>query len=134
MTYNEALEYIHSVTWLGSRPGLSRITELCHLIGDPQNKLSFVHVAGTNGKGSTTSMLSSILSEAGYKVGNIDATVIAQAPKLAPHIEKMRQNIAKATDTDISDISVKATTEEKLGFTGDGSGISAHAVCLIENL
>ena len=75
-----------------------------------------------------------LIKEAGYKVGNIDATVIAQAPKLAPHIEKMRQNIAKATNTDLSNISVKATTEEKLGFTGDGSGISAHAVCLIENL
>lgn len=70
----------------------------------------------------------------GYRVGNIDATVIAQAPKLAPHIEKMCQNIADALSTDISNISVKATTEEKLGFTGDGSGISAHAVCLIENI
>ncbi len=69
MTYNEALEYIHSVVWLGSRPGLQRITELCRLIGDPQNKLKFIHIAGTNGKGSTTAMLSSILKEAGYKVG-----------------------------------------------------------------
>ena len=75
-----------------------------------------------------------LISAHGYRVGNIDATVIAQAPKLAPHIEKMRQNIADALDTDISNISVKATTEEKLGFTGDGSGISAHAVCLIENI
>ena len=75
-----------------------------------------------------------LISAHGYRVGNIDATVIAQAPKLAPHIEKMRQNIADAIDTDISNISVKATTEEKLGFTGDGSGISAHAVCLIENI
>ena len=75
-----------------------------------------------------------LISAHGYRVGNIDATVIAQAPKLAPHIEKMRQNIADALNTDISNISVKATTEEKLGFTGDGSGISAHAVCLIENI
>ena len=75
-----------------------------------------------------------LISAHGYRVGNIDATIIAQAPKLAPHIEKMRQNIAEALDTDISNISVKATTEEKLGFTGDGSGISAHAVCLIENI
>lgn len=75
-----------------------------------------------------------LIASQGYRVGNIDATVIAQAPKLAPHIEKMRQNIADALSTDISNISVKATTEEKLGFTGDGSGISAHAVCLIENI
>ena len=52
MTYKEALEYIHSVTWMGSRPGLSRITELCEKMNNPQNSLRFVHVAGTNGKGS----------------------------------------------------------------------------------
>jgi len=75
-----------------------------------------------------------LVASHGYRVGNIDATVIAQAPKLAPHIEKMRQNIAAALDTDLSNVSVKATTEEKLGFTGDGSGISAHAICLIENV
>lgn len=75
-----------------------------------------------------------LIASHGYRAGNIDATVIAQAPKLAPHIEKMRRNIANALSTDISNVSVKATTEEKLGFTGDGSGISAHAVCLIENI
>jgi len=75
-----------------------------------------------------------LIASHGYRVGNIDATVIAQAPKLAPHIEKMRQNIADAVGADPDCISVKATTEEKLGFTGDGSGISAHAVCLIENI
>lgn len=75
-----------------------------------------------------------LIASNGYRVGNIDATVIAQAPKLAPHIEKMRLNIASALITDISNISVKATTEEKLGFTGDGSGIAAHAVCLIEKI
>lgn len=72
-----------------------------------------------------------IISENGYSVGNIDSTVIAQAPKLAPHIEQMRENIAKACGCDISCISVKATTEEKLGFTGEKLGISAHAVCII---
>ena len=70
----------------------------------------------------------------GYRIGNIDATVIAQAPKMAPHIEKMRKNLADAFNTDICNVSVKATTEEKLGFTGDGSGIAAHAVCLLEQL
>ena len=72
------------------------------------------------------------LSCAGYKVVNVDATVIAQAPKLAPHIENMRKNIALAAGVDVGDVSVKATTEERLGFTGSGEGIAAKAVCLIE--
>lgn len=75
-----------------------------------------------------------IIHEAGYAPSNIDATVIAQAPKLAPHIEKMRKNIANALSIDIDAVSVKATTEEKLGFTGNGEGISAHAVCIIEKI
>ena len=73
-----------------------------------------------------------LLEKNGYKVVNVDATVIAQVPKLAPHIVKMRENIAKALKTDVGFISVKATTEEKLGFTGRKEGISAHSVCLIE--
>ena len=72
-----------------------------------------------------------VMDEQGYKIGNIDATVIAQKPKLAPHIESMRENIAKVFNTDIKNVSVKATTEEKLGFTGQELGIAAHAVCLI---
>lgn len=72
-----------------------------------------------------------LLREHGYTVGNIDATVIAQAPRLAPHIPAMRQNIAGALGLELDCVSVKATTEEHLGFTGDGSGIAAHAVCLI---
>lgn len=75
-----------------------------------------------------------IIKSAGYRVSNVDATVIAQAPKLAPHIEQMRKNIAKALETEVDDISVKATTEEHLGFTGRGEGISAHAVCIIEKI
>ncbi|MBQ7521826.1 MAG: 2-C-methyl-D-erythritol 2,4-cyclodiphosphate synthase [Clostridia bacterium] len=70
----------------------------------------------------------------GYQVGNIDATVIAQAPKLRPYIDTMRENIAKACDTAVENISVKATTEERLGFTGSGEGISAHAVCILEKI
>lgn len=73
-----------------------------------------------------------LLEQKGYKVVNVDATVIAQAPKLAPFILEMRENIAKALKTDVEFISVKATTEEKLGFTGRKEGISAHSVCLIE--
>ena len=69
MTYQEALEYIHSVVWKGSRPGLSRITELLQKLGNPQKKLRFIHVAGTNGKGSFCAMTESILRAAGYKTG-----------------------------------------------------------------
>ena len=74
-----------------------------------------------------------ILSENGYVPSNIDSTVIAQAPKLAPHIEKMRENIANALHIDKRYVSVKATTEEGLGFSGEGAGIAAHAVCIIES-
>ena len=72
------------------------------------------------------------LEKSGYSVGNIDATVIAQKPKLKPFIEKMRENIALACACDTSQINVKATTEERLGFTGSEEGIAAHAVCIIE--
>ena len=75
-----------------------------------------------------------ILFDAGYKPSNIDATVIAQAPKLAPHIQAMRKNIANALNIEPDAVSVKATTEERLGFTGSGEGISAHAVCIIEKI
>lgn len=75
-----------------------------------------------------------VLGENGYKIVNIDATVIAQRPKLAPYILTMRENIAAACSLDVGDVSVKATTEEKLGFTGSGEGISAHSVCLIDNI
>lgn len=73
-----------------------------------------------------------LLAEKGYKAANIDATVIAQAPKMAPYIDEMRANIAKACGIDVDCVSVKATTEEKLGFTGAKQGIAAHCVCLIE--
>ena len=74
-----------------------------------------------------------LLKEKHYKVVNIDATVIAQSPKLSPYIEKMVNNIADAIDIDSERINIKATTEEHLGFTGSGEGIAAHAVCLINN-
>ena len=69
--------------------------------------------------------------EAGYRVENCDVTVIAQRPKLAPYIDKMRENIAADLDVDVSAVSVKATTEERMGFTGSGEGVSAHAVVLL---
>ncbi len=73
-----------------------------------------------------------LIASMGYKVVNIDATVIAQMPKMAPYIDTMRGNIADALGVEVDFISVKATTEEKLGFTGRKEGISAHCVCLIE--
>ena len=72
------------------------------------------------------------VQEAGYRVSNIDVTMIAQKPKLRPHIEKMEENIARAVGVDVSRVNVKATTEEKLGFTGTEQGMACHAVCLLE--
>ena len=72
------------------------------------------------------------LAAAGWKLGNIDATVIAQAPRMAPHIETMRKNIADALGIGMGQVNVKATTEEHLGFTGAKEDIAAHAVCVIE--
>lgn len=78
------------------------------------------------------SRVATLLKENGYAVANIDATLIAQRPKIAPYIEQMRQNLARALEIDIQQINIKATTEEHLGFTGEGHGMAAHAVCLIE--
>lgn len=74
-----------------------------------------------------------MLLDNGYKVNNIDCTIIAQKPRLAPYIPQMRENIARVCGVDEADINVKATTEERLGFTGELLGISAHAVCTIKN-
>lgn len=71
------------------------------------------------------------MTEAGYIIGNVDATVIAQSPKLSSYIDQMRKNIAEDLSTNEQNVNVKATTEEHLGFTGRGEGISAHAVCII---
>lgn len=73
-----------------------------------------------------------LLAENNFGIVNIDATVIAQSPKLRPYIDTMRSNIASACNIDVSAVNVKATTEERLGFTGREEGISAHAVCLID--
>lgn len=75
--------------------------------------------------------VAALLDEHTFLVENIDATIIAQAPKMRPHIEQMRENIADALQIEISQVNVKATTEEGLGFTGSGEGISAQAVCLL---
>lgn len=73
-----------------------------------------------------------IISQKGYEIENIDATIIAQAPKMMLHIMTMRENIANSLNIDINQVNIKATTEEKLGFTGRGEGISAHSVCLLK--
>lgn len=78
--------------------------------------------------------VAALLKEHGWCVVNIDSTVLAQRPKLAPHISAMRKNIARALGISADAVSVKATTEEGLGFTGSGEGIAAHAVCLIERV
>ena len=87
-------------------------------------------------KGADSGKLLEVVGEkiaaAGYRVGNIDVTMIAQRPKLKDHIPQMEQNIADRLGIDRGRVNVKATTEEKLGFTGDGSGMSCHAVCLLE--
>ena len=72
-----------------------------------------------------------IMIESKYKIGNIDTIIVAQRPKLAPYIDKMKDEIAKVLNTPISDINIKATTTEKLGFEGRGEGIAAHSICLL---
>lgn len=75
-----------------------------------------------------------VLREASFVPANIDATVLAQAPKLKPHIPMMREKLAAACGLEVSEVSIKATTEEGLGFTGSGDGIAAHAVCLVQGI
>ena len=99
MNKNEAIEYIHSVSWRGSKPGLERINALCALLGTPQDKLKFIHVAGTNGKGSFCSMLSSVLTAAGYRTG------LYTSPYIKEFGERMRvggENIPKDTLAEIT--------------------------------
>ena len=75
-----------------------------------------------------------LIKNEGYKIGNVDSTIIAQTPKMAPYIDEMRRNISEDLGIDVSSVSVKATTEEGLGFTGEKLGIAAHAVCIIKSL
>lgn len=100
MTYSEALEYIHSINWTFTKPGLERIGELCEKLGNPQNDIKFIHVAGTNGKGSFCAMLDSVLREAGYKTG------LFTSPYIKEFGERMRycgKNISKRELADITE-------------------------------
>lgn len=101
MTYEEALAYIHSVQWLGSRPGLSRTEELLRRLGNPEKQLKFVHVAGTNGKGSTCACIASVLTQAGYRVGF----------NLSPYILRFNERI-QISGVEISDEELAALVEE----------------------
>ena len=83
-------------------------------------------------EGKLLSIVGGMLKREGYTISNIDATIIAQQPKMRPHIEQMRKNIAGALRIGVDYVSVKATTEEHLGFTGEGLGISAQAICAVE--
>ncbi len=97
MNYEEALSFIHSTCWKGSRPGLSRTVELCERLGNPQNTLRFVHVAGTNGKGSTSAMLASILRSAGYRVG------LYTSPFILRFNERMQVNGENISDSELAE-------------------------------
>lgn len=100
MTYNEALEYIHSVDWKGSRPGLERISVLCEMLGHPENDLKFIHIAGTNGKGSVSKMLACILEDSGYRTGLFTS----------PYIERFNERIM-INGEDIPDDDLAEVTE-----------------------
>ena len=95
MTVQETLNFIHRTSWMGSRPGLERVTELLHRLGDPQDRLQFVHIAGTNGKGSTSAMLASVLQAAGYRTG------LYTSPHLWRVHERFRVNGADISDADL---------------------------------
>lgn len=107
--------------------GAAALGDIGHLF--PDSDAAFKDANSLN----LLSIVYSKISELGYKVSNIDATIIAQRPKLAPYILNMRANIAKVCMVELSQVNVKATTEEGLGFTGSLEGISAHAVCLLED-
>ena len=98
MTYSEAIEYIHSVNWVFCKPGLDRVRELCAAVGDPQDKLKFIHVAGTNGKGSFCAMTDSVLREAGYKVG------LFTSPYIVDFNERMRINGKNISDVELCEL------------------------------
>lgn len=98
MTYTEALEYINGVSWLGSKPGLERINELLERLGNPQNELRYVHVAGTNGKGSICAMLASVLKKAGFKTG------LFTSPYISRFNERMKVNGKDIEDKELAEI------------------------------
>ncbi|MEE0946317.1 MAG: 2-C-methyl-D-erythritol 2,4-cyclodiphosphate synthase [Acutalibacteraceae bacterium] len=106
--------------------GAAALGDIGHLFPDNDNKYKNIDSKILLKK------VAEVIAENGYKICNIDATVIAQKPKLAPYIQDMRNTVANVLDTDVNNVSIKATTEEGLGFTGEMLGISAHCVCIID--
>jgi len=98
MNYDQALQYIHSVSWTFTKPGLERIRELCQRLGNPQNGLKFIHVVGTNGKGSFCSMMDSVLRHASYKVG------LFTSPYIKEFTERIRVDGENIPDQDLAEI------------------------------
>ena len=129
MTYSEALEYIHSVCWKGSRPGLSRITELMDKLGNPQDSLRFIHVAGTNGKGSTSAMTASILTKAGYKTG------LYTSPFIVRFNERMKINGEDIPDEELASVTeyVKPFAESMEDLPTEFELITAIAFVYFKN-
>ncbi len=125
MTYDEALDYIHSVCWKGSRPGLARTYELCARLGNPQKSLRFIHVAGTNGKGSTAAMLASILQAAGYRVG------LYTSPFILRFNERMRMDGRDIPDEELAEVTamVKPHAEAMGDAPTEFELITAIALC-----
>ncbi len=125
MTYTEALDYIHSVCWKGSRPGLARTIELCRRLGDPQRSLRFIHVAGTNGKGSTSAMLASVLQAAGYRVG------LYTSPFILRFNERMRIDGKDIPDEELAEVTalVKPHAEAMEDVPTEFELITAIALC-----
>ena len=125
MTYEQSLAYIHSTCWKGSRPGLSRTRELTDRLGRPQDGLKFIHIAGTNGKGSTSAMLASILHEAGYKVG------LYTSPFILRFNERMRIDGQDIPDAELAELTelVKPHAEAMEDSPTEFELITAIALC-----
>lgn len=121
MNYQEALEYIHSVNWLGSKPGLERTTHLLEKLGNPQKDLKFIHIAGTNGKGSTAAMLSSILTRAGYCTG------LYTSPYINRFNERMKVNNIDISDDEVAELAtlIKPFTDEMTDIPTEFETITA---------
>jgi 2-C-methyl-D-erythritol 2,4-cyclodiphosphate synthase len=124
--HSDADVLLHAV--MDALPGAAALGDIGHLFPDSSEEF--------RGISSLTLLrrVGRVLASEGYRVVNIDATLLAQAPKIAPYRDKMRANIAKALQISLSQVSVKATTEEGLGFTGEGLGMAAHAIALLEKI
>ena len=126
LVHSDADELLHAI--MDALQGAAALGDIGKLF--PDNDNAFLNADSMK----LLEKVCAVLNEKGYRIVNIDSTVIAQKPKLKDYILQMRERIAKTCNLDVDYVSVKATTEEGLGFTGSLQGISAHAVCLIENI